>query len=145
MICRQITHLATLLSLFETRGGVTAESAPQCGQKKARPSARGVVRGMTLLYGCVERREPTLLARVDVRAAFDQQPRDLDLARGGRAVQGRHVHRVPGDRVDLGTVLQQRTGGSGTAEERREMQRAEAVRRPRARRVRRTQCGRRSR
>ena len=46
MICRQTTHLATLLSLLNIGEYVTAYRAPQWGQKKLRPSGIAPVRGI---------------------------------------------------------------------------------------------------
>ena len=45
MIFKQTTHLAILLSLLGSLDCVTEYRAPQCGQKKVRPSGIGPVRG----------------------------------------------------------------------------------------------------
>src|ERR1700730_8112069 len=46
MICPQTTHLAILPSLVKSREYVTAYRAPQCGQKKLRPSGIAPVGGI---------------------------------------------------------------------------------------------------
>src|SRR5580704_16502637 len=46
MICPQTTHLATLLSMSDSREYVTAYRAPQWGQKKLGPSGIAPVRGI---------------------------------------------------------------------------------------------------
>ena len=87
--------------------------------------------------GRVERREAAVLGGVRVGAVLEQELHDPRLPARGGAVQRRHVDvRVARDEVHLGPALDEEPGGVLLAEERRVVQRREAVRRPRAARAR---------
>ena len=73
--------------------------------------------------------------RVDVGAGRDQDPADLVVAAGRRAVQRLDLELVARVGVDLGAGVEQGPGRLGLAEERREMERREPVGRERRRRA----------
>ena len=79
----------------------------------------------------MERREAAVLGGVRIGAVLEQELDDLGVRTGGRAVQRSHVDgRVAGDEIHLGAALEQDLRRFLLAEERGEVQRREAVRRP---------------
>jgi hypothetical protein len=75
----------------------------------------------------VDRRPAALLARVDVRPRLHEQPDDLVVPAGDGAVQRYDGHVVGRDAVDRRPALEQQRSDGRVTEERREMQRGEAV------------------
>ena len=86
--------------------------------------------------GFVERGVALLLLPVYRRPPLEEQPAQLGVVAGGGAVQRLHEHVVAGGRPRVRAGIEQHPRGFGRAEERREVQRGEAVRAPRGRQAR---------
>ena len=84
---------------------------------------------VAVLRRFVERGEPAVLGRVDVGPGRQQDPADLDMPSSGSRVE-RLVREVVGrERVDGRPRIDEEAGDLGLAEERRQVERREPVRR----------------
>jgi hypothetical protein len=102
------------------------------GQEGVRPVVEQEPRHLHVVAvgGRVEWREAALLAPVGIRAGLEQEPHRLMVVRGRGGVDGPHAERVLRVVVRVGAVREEDADGRGAAEERRQPQGGEALRRP---------------